>query len=47
MVFNPTFNNIYVSYIVAVIFIGGGNRSILRKKITDLLQVTDIEYTSP
>ena len=47
MVFNPTFNNIYVSYIVAVIFIGGGNRSTLRKKITDLLQVTDIEYTSP
>jgi hypothetical protein len=33
MVFNATFNNIF-SYIVAVSFIGGGNRSTQRKPLT-------------
>jgi len=33
MVFNSTFNK-YVSYIVVVIFIGGGNRSTWRKPPT-------------
>ena len=33
MVFNATFNN-YFRYIVAVSFIGGGNRSIRRKPST-------------
>ena len=33
MVFNTTFNK-YVSYIVVVIFIGGGNRSTWRKPPT-------------
>jgi hypothetical protein len=41
MMFNATFNNI--SVIVAVSFIGGGNRSTQRKN-TDLLQVTDKLY---
>jgi hypothetical protein len=36
MVFNATFNDFqqYFSYIVAVSFIGGGNRSICRKAST-------------
>jgi hypothetical protein len=43
MVFNATFNNISVTYIVAVSFIGGGNWRI-RKTTTDLSQVTDKLY---
>jgi hypothetical protein len=39
MVFNGTFQQ-YSSYIVAVSFIGGENRS-ARKKFTDLSQVID------
>jgi len=39
MVFNDTFNNtLYFGYIVAVSFIGGGNREYPEKNI-DLLQV--------
>ena len=34
MVFNAPFNNISFSYIVVVSFIGGGNRSTLRKPST-------------
>jgi len=34
MVFNATFNNIAATYIVAVSFIGGGNRSTQRKPPT-------------
>ena len=33
MVISATFNNMSVSYIVAVSFIGGGNRSTRRSKI--------------
>ena len=40
MVFNSTFNNIF-SFIVALSFIGGGNRKYL-EKTTDLPQVTEI-----
>jgi hypothetical protein len=34
MVFNGTFNNIYISYIMAVSFIDGGNRRTRRKSPT-------------
>jgi hypothetical protein len=34
----------YISYIVAVSFIGGGNLSTLRRKTPNLLQVTDKLY---
>jgi hypothetical protein len=34
MVFNATFNNISIIYIVAVGFIGGGNQSARRKPPT-------------
>jgi len=44
MVFKATFNNMSV-YIVAVRFIGGGNRSTQRKP-TDLPQITDKFYYS-
>jgi hypothetical protein len=40
MVFNATFNNIF-SYIVAVSFIGGGNRSTQRKPLTCHKQVPE------
>jgi hypothetical protein len=42
MVFNATFNKNFC-YIVAVLFIGGGNRS-TRNKTMDLSQVTDKLY---
>jgi hypothetical protein len=43
MEFNSTFKNISVTwYIVAVIFIGGGNQSL--EKTTDLPQVIDKLY---
>ena len=42
MVYNATFNNtMYYSYIVAVSFIGGGNRNTQRKAPIGLSQVTD------
>ena len=34
MVFNSSFNNITVTYIMAISFIGGGNRSTTRKLLT-------------
>ena len=34
----------YISYIVAVSFIGGGNLSTLRRKTPNLLQATDKLY---
>ena len=44
MVFNTTFNNISV-YIVTVSFIGGENQRIgIRKKTTDLPQITGKFY---
>ena len=52
MMFNATFNN-YFSYIVAVSFIGGENRSIRRKppfcgkSLTNLITKCCIEYTLP
>jgi hypothetical protein len=47
MVFNATFNNIF-NYIVAVSFIGGGNRSIRRKQPTCCKLLYHIMlYTSP
>jgi hypothetical protein len=60
MVFNATFNNIsifFYIYIVAVSFIGGGNRStwrkspICRKSLTNFIKIdtssTHIHYHSP
>jgi hypothetical protein len=53
MVFSATFNNISVINIVAVSFIGGGNRSARRKPPTRRKSLTIfiiyccIEYTSP
>jgi hypothetical protein len=41
MVFNATLNTF--SYIIAVIFIGGGNQSTRRKKATDLSQIVKID----
>ena len=43
MVLNATFQQ-YFSYMVAVSFIGGGNRSTQPEKTTDLSQVTDKLY---
>jgi hypothetical protein len=43
MVFYDKFQQ-YFSYIVAVSFIGGGNRSTYAEKTTDLPQVTDKLY---
>jgi hypothetical protein len=51
IVFNATFNNISLSYIVVVSFIGGGNRSAWRKPPTSRKSLTNfitqccIEYT--
>jgi hypothetical protein len=43
MVFYDKFQQ-YFSYIMAVSFIGGGNRSTYAEKTTDLSQVTDKLY---
>jgi hypothetical protein len=43
MVFYDKFQQ-YFSYIMAVSFIGGGNRSTYAEKTTDLPQVTDKLY---
>jgi hypothetical protein len=47
VMFNITFNQQYFSYIVAVSFIGGGNRSIRGKPPTHFITEGCIEYTSP